>query len=112
VTSSVTPSFTIARISDDDFFRPNHRRPPPRVPTPGEPVWTLVRRGRRVDCELRFHGESYGWEVQFLFGGVLAYGQRFILRADALEEAEVERQRLMGDGWQVPSPPPEGATAG
>jgi hypothetical protein len=29
----------------------------------GEPVWTLVKHGKRVDCELRFHGESTAWSV-------------------------------------------------
>jgi hypothetical protein len=27
------------------------------------------------------------------------YGQRFVLRAGALEEAEAQRRRLMGEGW-------------
>jgi hypothetical protein len=70
-----------------------------------------VKHGRRTDCEPRFQGESYGWEMQCPYDGVLAYGQRFLLKADALEEAEAQRQRLMGGGWQVPSPA-EHATSG
>jgi hypothetical protein len=40
----------------------------PMVYTPHlrERAWTLTKRGKRVDCELLFHGESYGWEVQCL----------------------------------------------
>lgn len=48
---------------DDAFCSPNHASTiQPRQPKPGEHVWTLHKNGRRVDCELRFHGESYGWE--------------------------------------------------
>lgn len=67
-----------------------------------ERVWTLSKREKRIDAEPRFHGESYGWECQCLHDGVLAYGQRFILREYALAEAEARRQRLMREGWSVP----------
>jgi hypothetical protein len=30
--------------------------------------------GREVDCELRFHGESYGWGCPCLHDGEFAYG--------------------------------------
>jgi hypothetical protein len=56
----------------------------------------------QVDCELRFHGESYGWECQCLHEGELAYGQRFILRELALAEADAQRVRLLREGWTVP----------
>jgi hypothetical protein len=72
-----------------------------RQPKPGEHVWTLRKNGKQVDCELRFHGESYGWECQCLHDGELAYGRRFLLKAGALEEAEAQRQRLMSEGWSV-----------
>lgn len=64
---------------------------------------TLVAaEGRQaIDCELRFHGESYGWECQCLHDGVLAYGQRFVLREGALGEADAQRQRLVNEGWMV-----------
>lgn len=74
---------------------------PLRQTNPGEHLWSLRKNGRQVDCELRFHGESYGWECQFLHDGDLAYGQRFVLRATALEEAEAQRRRLGGEGWVV-----------
>jgi len=66
-------------MTDDPFYVPGHRLAP-RVPKPSEPVWEL-----RVDhvtwsCELRFHGESYGWEAQILRDGELVIGQRFVLR--------------------------------
>jgi hypothetical protein len=53
----------------------------------------------------------YGWEVQCLYDGVLAYGQRFLLKADALEEAEATRRRSLGEGRQILSPPADGLTA-
>jgi hypothetical protein len=91
-------------MAEDEWYKPHHGGlgNEPRVPRPGEPVWTLTKNGRRVDCELRFQGESYGWEVQFLHDGVMAYGQRFVVREHAAGEAEHHRERLMRDGWTAP----------
>jgi hypothetical protein len=87
-------------MSDDAFYRPNHRPPPQRTELlPGEHVWTLRTNGRQVDCELLFHGESYGWECQCFYGGEFVCGRRFPLRADALLEAKVHRQRLLKEVW-------------
>jgi hypothetical protein len=88
--------------ADDDWYKPHRPPAPPRQPTPGEHVWSLRKNGKRIDCELRFHGESYGWEVQCLHDGVLAYGQRFILHEHAVAEAEPQRQRLAKEGWELP----------
>ena len=74
-------------------------RPAARQPKSGEQIWSLRKNGRQNDCELRFHGESYGWEVQWLHDGVLAYGQRYVLKDGALREAEAQRAHLMSDGW-------------
>jgi hypothetical protein len=90
-------------MADDGWYKPNRPPIPPRQPTPGEHVWSLRRNGRQVDCELRFHGESYGWECQCLCDGELAYGRRFPLRAHALEEADTQRRRLLTAGWTAPS---------
>jgi hypothetical protein len=68
-----------------------------------ERVWTLVKAGHRYDCELRFHGESYGWECQLLEDGELRYGQRFPLHAGALAEAAAHHARLVREGWTVPA---------
>jgi len=54
--------------------------------------------GKQIDCELRFHGESYGWECQCLHDGELAYGRRFIHREVALAEADAQLQRLTMEG--------------
>jgi hypothetical protein len=85
----------------EPFYSPNAKPTPERKPKPGEHVWSLRKAERRVDCELRFHGESYGWECQCLHDGTLAYGRRFVLRAHALDEAEANRQRLIAEGWTV-----------
>ena len=53
-------------------------------------VRPLRKKGKQVDCEPRFHGESYGWDVQFLYDGGLAYGRRYLMRKDAVEEAEAQ----------------------
>src|SRR5262245_45158248 len=58
--------------------------PPPRQPKPGELLFEFQRaRDKRfVRVELRFHGESYGWEVQFIEDdGWLFYGHGASRRA-------------------------------
>jgi hypothetical protein len=91
-------------MADDEkpWFAPGLRGDHPApiyTPHLRESVWTLTKHGKRLDCELRFHGESYGWECQCKHGGELAYGQRCIMRELALKEAEAQRQRLIGEGW-------------
>ena len=89
-THPLTHCATIRRVADDDWYRPPTA---PRILKPGEHVWSLRKNGKQIDCELRFHGESYGWECQCLHNGELAYGQRFVLRELALSEAESQRER-------------------
>ncbi len=86
-------------MRDEDWYKPHRPLAPTRQPKQAERVWSLRRNGHQVDCELRFHGESYGWECQCLTDGELAYGRRFVLRALALEEAEAQRARLQQAGW-------------
>lgn len=86
-------------MSGDAFYSPDRTPKPPRQAKPGAHVWSLFKPGRRIDCELRFHGESYGWECQCLEDSGLRYGQRFVLRAEALDEAEAQRRHLIGEGW-------------
>ena len=50
-------------MSDESFYSPTYKPPPPRVPKPKEPLWTLWVAGVTWSCELRFHSESYGWEA-------------------------------------------------
>jgi len=87
---------------DDDRALPwNAPPPPPRQPKPGEPLFEFVRATDRrwIVVELRFNGESYGWEAQLLEDGIdlfVAHGQ-FPTRALAVQWAEVERAH-----WSAP----------
>jgi hypothetical protein len=48
-----------------------------------------------VSCELRFNGESYGWEAQFFERGERPYSRGgFVLRSLAVQWAEEERKAL------------------
>jgi hypothetical protein len=86
-----------ALMSDEPFYSPNLKPLPPRQPKPGEPLFTFVRALDRapMSCELRFHGESYGWEAQILERGELlsAHGA-FTTRAAAIQWAESEREAI------------------
>jgi hypothetical protein len=98
--------------SDVPWFAPGHAdslTPKARPSSRRDALWTLQKAGRRIDCALVFHGESYGWECQCLVNGELAYGQGFVLRIDAVEEAEAQRHRLTGTGWAATgtSDPPD-----
>jgi len=77
----------------------NAQPPPARKPRAAERVWSMRKNGRQVDAELRSDGE-YGWECRFLYKAELAYSRRWVLRADALAEAEEKRQELERGGWQ------------
>ena len=83
-------------LADDPFYSPNYK-PSPRAPKPGELLFEFVREQdhKHFRCELRFHGESYGWEAQFLEGGqlVLAHGG-FATRAGAVHWADRERRAI------------------
>ena len=98
-------------MSDDEtrnetaFFAPNHKpKPVVRPKPPSEPVWTLHKGEKRVECEIRYHGEAYGFECVCLYDGELVYGRRFVMKADALTEADAQRQRLTGEGWRAENP--------
>ena len=99
VTCDVTGLRIIWKMPNPEWFVDSRLPSQPRQPKPGEHVWSLRKNGRQIDCELRFHGEPYGYEVQFLHDGELAYGQRFFTRVVAMDEAENQRCRLMDEGW-------------
>jgi len=79
--------------SDDSIYAPNHR-PAVRQPKGGEPLWSLRKEDVTWTCELRFHGESYGWEAQILRDGDLVIGRRFELKEWAIKWAEQEKSDL------------------
>jgi hypothetical protein len=73
--------------------------PPPRRARRAEHVSSMRKCGKQVDAELRGM-RRVGWECQFLHNGELAYGRRWVTRANALAEAEEKRRELSSKGWQ------------
>jgi len=83
------------------FYSPNYPQAPPRQAKAGEVLLEFVRAEdrARITCELRFHGESYGREAQFLERGDLFYSRgAFVTRALAVQWATEERQYLEEQG--------------
>ena len=81
-------------MSDDPPFFARNQPRAPRQPKPGEKLFEFIRAsdGVQMSCELRFHGESYGWEVQFLERGEWFYSRgAFVFREAAVRWAEQER---------------------
>jgi hypothetical protein len=71
--------------------------PPSRQPRPAELLFEFVRASDRapMSCDLRFHGESFGWEAQFLERGELLYARGgFVTRSTAIVWAEEERKAI------------------
>lgn len=88
-------------MSDEPFYAPFRTPPPPRQPKPGELLFDFLRAsdGAPMSCELRFHGESYGWEAQFFERGELLISRGgFVLRELAVRWAETERKAMEKDG--------------
>ena len=83
-------------MSDRPFYAPN-RTTTPRQPRAGEPLWTVQKDGRPLECELRDNGLA-GVEVQVYRAGELLYGRRFATRALALEEARTRKAQYLRDG--------------
>lgn len=87
-------------MSDDDTDDPLfylQPQPPARlsIGQPGELLFEFVRASDRamIRCELRFNGESYGWEAQFFEGGELWYSRgAFVTKALAIQWATEERK--------------------
>jgi hypothetical protein len=64
---------------------------------PGELLFEFVRAsdGAPITCELRFNGESYGWEAQFFHCGELWCARgAFVTRTLAVQWAEEERKAM------------------
>jgi hypothetical protein len=59
----------------DDYPYGDFPHPPARLSPgqPGELIFEFARPSNKapIRCELRFNGESYGWEAQFFDGGEL-----------------------------------------
>src|SRR5262245_62134573 len=73
----------LGSMSDPPFYSPNYRPPAAARNRPAEPLWNVRVNHVTWSCELRFHGETYGWEAQILRNGELfaAHGS-FVLKGD------------------------------
>lgn len=60
----------------------------------------MTKNEKRVDAELREHGE-HGCEVQFFYEGELAHGRLWPSRVAALAAVEEKRLELERDGWEI-----------
>ena len=72
----------------------NYKPTMQRRPMPAEPLWSVRMGDVTWTCELRFQGDSVGWEAQILRDGELATARTFILRDLAVGWAKNERDRL------------------
>ena len=72
----------------------NAPRPKPREPAPGEPLWVIERDGKRIECEVRDHG-NVGSELQVFVNRGFRSGRLYRSRAAALAAAESLRTRML-----------------
>jgi hypothetical protein len=84
-------------MSDEPFYTPNRKPPPPPPPRKGEPLWTIEKNGRQLACELRDDGAA-GVEVQMSRDGEFLYSRRWPTRARAVEDADAQKARYLGEG--------------
>ncbi len=87
-------------MDDRDALLWNAPKPPARKPRSLEPLWSMRKDGRQIDCGLLGHGE-FGWECQLLQDGGWYYGRHFITRAPALLDAREIRADLEQKGWTL-----------
>jgi hypothetical protein len=90
----------------DDHWSPMYRTPERHVPS--ELLFEFVRVSDQapMSCELRFHGESYGWEALIRERGELFVSHgAFTTKAAAIRWAEQMRQAMESESWMEPLPP-------
>jgi hypothetical protein len=54
-----------------EWYSPNHKSPAPKHyrPESSERLWEIRKDHVTSSADLRFHGESYGWEAMILRDG-------------------------------------------
>lgn len=89
-------------MTDSGPYTAHHRSQPQDGP-PSLLLFAFVRRPDHVRfrCELRFHGESLGWEVQFLRRAGLFISRRFPSRELAVRWARTMRREDLQKGTGV-----------
>jgi hypothetical protein len=78
---------------DEPFYTPGRKPTPPPHYRPAivERLWEVRKDHVTWACDLRFHGESYGWEAMILRDGELFISRRFVLNQVAAQWAEFEK---------------------
>jgi hypothetical protein len=71
----------------------------PAEPAVAERVWTVQRGGRQIDCFVSSHGQS--GDCQIFDEDWCIYRRRWTGRAEALADAEVQKQGLLREGWTL-----------
>ena len=87
-------------MSDDAFCAPKHRLPARQL-QPSERLFEFTRASddTPMAVELRFHGDSYGWEAQILVRRELfAAPGAFVTREAAVLWADAERKAIEKGG--------------
>jgi hypothetical protein len=76
----------------DEGWNP-HYQPTLAPERPAEALWSVRVNHVTWSCELRFHGESYGWEAVILRDGELRMSHgAFVTKAAAVQWAEEQRK--------------------
>jgi hypothetical protein len=65
------------------------------LPRPGEPLWSFRKDHVTWSADLRFHGESCGWEAQILREGELVIARTFVLKELAVGWAKQEQKSII-----------------
>jgi hypothetical protein len=74
----MSPGFvSIASVAAQPFYSPTWKPPAAKPRTPNERLWELQKAHITWSAELRFHGESWGWEAQIYRNGEITIGRRF-----------------------------------
>jgi hypothetical protein len=72
------------KMTDEPFYSPTWKAPPPKSRKPNERLWEFRKDHVTWSAELRFHGESWGWEAQIYRDGDIKIGRRFDTKALAV----------------------------
>ena len=89
-------------MSKEPFDSPKVTPAKARTPKPGELLFEFIRAsdGARMSCEVRNHGETCGWEAQFLEAGQLFLTRGgFATRVAAVQWAHKKQKAIEEDGY-------------
>jgi hypothetical protein len=87
-------------MADDAWYSPTYKPPPARtLRRPGELFWTVHHDHALWTGELKFHGESYGWEAIVLRDGELVISQRLCCASTRSSGARNSGATSNGAGW-------------